>query len=311
VAEAEASDMHANISRRLYALLIATAVAGGTASAAFAACGCDKPPPPRAAVRPFAGSDDQEITLFDDRLVPGQRYVVSFTGRDGSSDWDRAKAVAKRDFADGEVRPQLRVAVPSIGLGPAAIAVYDANGLVYALGDDQFTVIASPLVLHDFAETITRDGYQTGVSADGTLFVAIDTSAVTDATTYSGVAEGYPLRFASQNVAIFNAQGFLMGLLDPRNPGLFQLDAGGNTVSTGLEYWRHEFRTYKDEHRKRDERRTADGEWHADGTAHVDNYHMMVAISGVLSNGQAPTPGATPPFRLIVTSTPAPTSSLP
>ena len=302
--------MHANISQRLYALLVATALACGTAPAAFAACGCDKPPPPRAAVRPFAGSEDQQVTLFDDRLVPGQRYVVAFTGRDGSSDWVRTKAVAKRDFADGDVRPQLRVTVPSIGFGPAAIAVYDASGLVYALGDDQFTVIANPLVLHDFAETITRDGYQTGVSADGTLFVAIDTSAVTDATTYSGVAEGFPLRFASQNVAIFNAQGFLMGLLDPRNPGLFQLDAGGSTVSTGLEYWRHEFRTYKDEHRKRDERRTADGEWHSDGTPHVDNYHMVVAISGVLANGRTPMPGATPPFRLIVASTPAQTSTL-
>lgn len=302
--------MHTNIPRGLGAFLLATALGGLAPARALAACGCDKPPPPRAAVRPFAGFEDQTITLFDERLVPGGQYVVAFKGRDGSSDWVRSRAVARRDFADGTTRAQLRVAVPSIGLGPAAIAVYDASGLVYALGDDQFTVISGPLVLHDFAETITREDYQTGVSADGTIYIAIDTTAVTDATTYSGVAEGYPLRFGSQNVAIFNAQGFLMGLLDPRSPGLFRIEAGGPTVSNGLEFWRHEFRTYKTEHRKRDERRSADGEWHVDGTPHVDNYHMVVAISGVLADGQPPTPGATPPFHLVVTSTPAPKSEL-
>ena len=34
-----------------------------------AGCGCSKPPPPRAAVRPFVGYADQKIILFSDLLV--------------------------------------------------------------------------------------------------------------------------------------------------------------------------------------------------------------------------------------------------
>ena len=275
---------------------------------AHASCGCDKPPPPRASVRPFAGFPDQGITLFDDRFVRGDRYTVLFESRDGSQDWSRGRAVVKRDFADGAQRPQLRVDVGNLPFGPARISVYDnSDRLVFALSDDQFTVIAPPIALHDFTETLTRDGYQTGIGADGTIYIAVDTSAVSDATTYSGFAVGYPLRFDSRNVAFFNAQGFLMGFLDPKMPGLFNISTEDENTSAALRYWRHEFRTYKEEHRKRDERRSADGEWHVDGTPHVDNYQMIVAISGLLANGEHPTPGATPAFRLVVTAEPAPT----
>lgn len=277
---------------------------------ADASCGCDKPPPPRANVRPFAGYVDQSINLFDDRLTPGRHYTVLFESRDGRQDWSRGKAALKRDFADGAYRAQLRVDVGNVSFGPAAISVYDdADTLVYSLSDDQFTVIAAPIVLHDFRETLTRDDYQTGVGADGTVYVAVDTTNVADATTYSGTGVGFPLRYDSRNVAFFNDQGFLMGFLDPRSPGLFSITGGEAAESTQLRYWRHEFRTYKEEHRKRDERRSADGDWHVDGTPHVDNYQMVVAISGTLANGQRPTPGATPPFQLVVTSEPSPTAN--
>ncbi len=289
---------------------LAAALIGALASRAQAACGCDKPPPPRAAVRPFVGGVDQTITLFDDRIVPGQPYTVLFQSRDGRQDWSRAKGVSKRDFADGVERPQLRVEVGNVSMGPAAIGVYDdTNTLVYALSDDQFTVIAPAIALHDFQETLTRDGYQTGVGADGTMYVAIDTSAVTDATTYTGMAVGYPLRFDSRNVAFFNDQGFLMGFLDPKSPGLFSIGGGDDVTSAALQYWRHEFRTYKEEHRKRDERRTPDGEWHVDGTPHVDNYHMVVAISGTMQDGSRPVPGPTPPFTLVVSAQPSPVAT--
>jgi hypothetical protein len=96
-----------------------------------------------------------------------------------------------------------------------------------------------------------------------------------------------------------------MGFLDPKAPGLFGIGVGGSDESTQLKYWRHEFRTYKEEHRKRDERRSSDGEWHVDGTPHVDNYHMVVAISGTMPDGQKPAPGMTPAFQLVVTSDPS------
>jgi len=42
---------------------------------------------------------------------------------------------------------------------------------LYTLGDDQFTVTSKPIVLHDFAETVTQDGYQAGVGKDGTVYI--------------------------------------------------------------------------------------------------------------------------------------------
>jgi hypothetical protein len=278
---------------------------------ANAACGCDKPPPPQARIRPFVTSANQMITLFDDRLKPGDYFTVLFKARDGSTDWSRAKAGLRRDFADGTRRRQLRVTVGELPLGPVAVSVYDdANRHVYTLPDSELTITSAPIVLHDFDETLDRNGYRAGVSADGTIYIAIDTSDVTDATTYSGTAHGFPLSFDSSNVAIFNSQGFLMGLLPPDSPGLFQITPGESDDSATLAYWRHEFRTYKDEHRQRDVRRTDDGEWHLDGTPHVDNFRMVVAISGKLPDGTRPTPGATPAFRLVVNSVPSPQSNL-
>jgi hypothetical protein len=302
--------MNVQAMRWLATGVLSAALTAVLAPTAQAACGCDKPPPPRAKVRPFVGSPDDTISLFDDRLVAGAHYTVLFQSRDGKQDWSRGKASMKRDFADGASRVQLRVDVGNVSMGPSMIGVYDdENRLVYSLPDDQFTVIAPPIVLHDFKETLTREGYQTGIGADGTIYLAIDTTNVTDATTYSGAAVGFPLRFDGRNVAFFNDQGFLMGFLDPKSPGLFSIGAGDAETSAQLRYWRHEFRTYKEEHRKRDERRSADGEWHVDGTPHVDNYHMVVAISGVMDDGQRPTPGPTPPFQLVVTSQPSPVAN--
>jgi len=299
-----------NSALRLALPVVFALLAIGAVPRAHGFCGCDKPPPPRADVRPFVGYPDQTITLFDERLVPGNRYTVQFTSRDGTSDWSRGKAVMKRDFADGQPRSQLPVSVPTVSLGPAEISVYDGDTLLYTLGDDQFTVIAPPIALHDFAETITRDNYQTGAGADGTVYFAVDLSAMADATTYSAVAVGYPLGFEGRNVAIFNAQGFLGEVLDPQSLSLFQISAGGPWTSAALEYWRHEFRTYKEDHRKRDAHRRLDPDWHVDGTPHVDNYHLVVAVAGSLSNGEKPRPGPTPRFRLVVHSTPAPTNNL-
>ena len=262
-------------------------------------------------MRPAFGYADQQVTLFDDRIEPGGKYKVVFTSRNGTSDWSRARAVRKRDLADAQLRRELRVDVADVPLGPTSIAVYDATGaLVYQLPDDEFTVIAAPIALHDTAETITEEGYRTGVGADGTVYIAFDLSRMNDATIYEGVAEGWDLRFDAAGVAIYNTQGFLGEVLDPDSRGLFRLvpTAAGN--STGLSYWRHEFRTYREDHRKRDDRMTTDGEWHADGSRHVDNDHLVVAIAGTLANGRPPRPGATPPFSLVVTSTPAPINTL-
>ena len=53
-----------------------------------------------------------------------------------------------------------------------------------------------------------------------------------------------------------------------------------------------------------------DPEWHADGTPHIDHNRIVVAVSGVLADGGRPTPGATPPFELVIQSAPSPVSPL-
>ena len=85
--------------QRICEVALACALVLTAASDLRAACGCDKPPPPRANVRPFAAYPDQAVNIFDDRLQPGRRYTVLFTSRDGTTDWSRGRAVAKRDFA--------------------------------------------------------------------------------------------------------------------------------------------------------------------------------------------------------------------
>jgi len=304
-----------NQTMRLAAAVFASALVGLVAAApAHAGCGCDKPPPPKAAVRPFVGWTNQMITLFDSRLVPGQFYSVEFLAADGTSDWSRGKVRSKRDLADGQYRAQLRVSVGAVSLGPCQINVYGtSNGgstnvttFLYGLGDEQFTVTASPIALRDIDETVSQDGYRAGVGRDGSVYIPVDVTGVSAATTFTGTGLGFPLAFGSSNVAMYNDQGFLMQLLDPNVPGLFQISAGDALTSNTLSYWRHEFATYKQAHRQVDAYYTDnDPNWHADGTRHVNHNLIVVAIRGKLAEGTAPMPGATPPFQLVVTSTPA------
>jgi hypothetical protein len=273
--------------------------------AAEAGCGCDKPPPPRAAIRPFVGYVDQQVTLFDDRLSTGRRYDVLFESTvDSRSDWSRGRAVLRRDLADGERRVQLRVSVADVSFGPCRVSVWQDGQMVFALEDDAFTVAAAPIALHDFAEGITRDGYRTGIGRDGTMYVPVDVSRVDEATTFVGETAGLPLRFGAGDVAMYNDQGFLMQVLQPGNTQLFRIAGGDLLRSDRLTYWRHEFATYKQEHRRHDGRAVeGDPDWHADGTYHVDHDHIVVAIRGTMPSGLPPAPGATPAFRLSISST--------
>src|SRR5919197_350081 len=189
------SDMHQRTAGWFLGV-VGILAAVGVPSGAHAGCGCAKPPPPRAAVRPFVGYVNQTITLFDGRLVPGEAYDVLFQATvDGTSDWSRGKAATRRDLADGQLRAQLRVKVADVGLGPCRISVWKNGVQLYALGDDQFTVTAAPIALHDFAETVPRDGYQAGVGRDGTVYIAVDVSEGSDGTTFTGAADGFPLTF--------------------------------------------------------------------------------------------------------------------
>jgi len=285
--------------------------------AGWAACGCDKPAPPPAAIRPFATVPGQTVTLWDHGLKSRVIYTVQFKSRDGTIRTSVGKSVPRRDFYqaaihDTTLHPTLRVTVPDMPLGPCEVSVFDRNNvLVTTLTDDQLTITSPPIALHDFAERIERPNYQAGVGTDGTVYLAIDTSQVNTATTYTGYGIGYPLQFDGSGVAVFNSQGFEMVFLGMSKPvgdpaGWFQIATGDTATSAALSYWRHEFITYKQTHLSDPNHITDDeGNWHIDGTYHVDNFQMLVAIAGTLPDGQAPAPGATPPFTLVLTSTPA------
>jgi hypothetical protein len=275
---------------------------------ARAGCGCDKPPPPRAAIRPFVGWADLPVVLFNDALVENRRYVVRFESTaTGAVDWSRGRAKRKRDIADGQQRMQLRVEVPALPLGPARVTVYrdDTGAQVFQLADAGFTVAAEPITLHDFRATTNRRSYRAGVGRDGTIYVPVDVSQVNDGTRFWGTAVDLPLAFQAANVAMYNDQGYLMQLLDPSVPNLFDIYAGDQSFSNTLAYWRHEFRTYKRQHRMEDAFDVDDDpEWHASGTRHVNHDTIVVAIRGSLEDGATLAPGATQPFQLVVMSEP-------
>lgn len=293
--------------RRFPVIILSAIALLRSAAPAVAGCGCDKPPPPRAAIRPFVGYPDQKISIFDDRLQPTQKYDVLFESTvGGDADWSRGRVTTRRDLADGKLRAQLRVPVGNVSMGPCRISVWNGQTLLMTLGDDAFTVTSAPIALHDFSESVGRDGYRAGVGRDGTIYIPVDVSQVSDATTFTGQAWGLPVQFQASDVAMYNEQGFLMQLLDAKTPGLFSIDPGSLGASSALRYWRHEFRTYKRDHRQLDNRRFDDDpDWHADGTYHVDHDRIVVAVHGTLANGGSMAPGPTPPFWLGVSSTPA------
>ena len=287
----------------ILAAVVALAVAA-CARVATAGCGCDKPPPARATIRPFVAHENQSVQLFDPALVAGQKYEVLFRGADGSFDWSRGRAELVRDLADGVERTQLRVVIGPVSLGPCSVTVFRDDTEILALADDQLTITGRPIALHDMRENVTRTGYRAGVSRDGTVFIPLDVSSVSDATSFTGQAIGFPLLFGAESVMIYNEQGFLMQLLDPSKVGLFSIDVGGPSDSTALDYWRHEFRTYKREHRQVDGLQTngSTPDWHADGSYHVDHDHLVIAVRGTFADGRFPEPGATPPFTLTLRS---------
>jgi hypothetical protein len=276
---------------------------------ADAGCGCDKPPPPRTEVRPFVASPGQRVTLFHEELEPGGRYQVEFVSPlTGARDWSQGRGRRVHDLADGAIRAQLVVAVPEVSFGPVAITVWHRGEVVMAVADDAFTLAAPPIPLHDFAEAVTRQGYRTGVGRDGTLYIPVDVTEVDEATTFVGQAVDYPLAFSAADVAMYNDQGFLMQLLDPAEKGLFEIHSSRGQQSTTLAYWRHEFATYKRDHRQKDRLDTDSptSDWHRDGSRHIEHDHIVVAIRGQIGGAASPAPGETPPFTLVVESTPAP-----
>jgi hypothetical protein len=294
-----------NMSGRILRHLIAVSAllsAPLLASPANAGCGCDKAPPPPAEIRPAFASPGQQVTLFSDRLRAGRSYRVRFEGI-GDNDTVYADAIRKRDLADGEMKTQLVVQVPWLFPGPTRIKVTRDGDTVLRIDDEQFTVLQKQLRLEEGDGVTIVKCYRAAVGSDGTVYFPVQVGAISQHMIFSGLAERYPLLFDASDVAIYNTQGFLMQLLTPDRAGvLYTIEDLGSPDSFELTYDRHEFVTYKEQHRH--EGRLAldssDPAWHVDGTPHVDHDNLVIAIAGRLENGELPRAGWTPAFDLSI-----------
>jgi hypothetical protein len=273
---------------------------------AQAGCGCDKLPPVPAAVRPNATYAGTQVSLFSSSLQVGQNYTVTFTsGTTSQSATVSAQAVSRRDLADGQYKPQLKVSLPvGLPLGPASISVRRTgqSGAVLMVADDAFTVVGAPLSVPAQVGEFHYQNFQMAVSRAGVAYMSLDLSNVTLPMVFKAQAKGYPLRFSSDDVVFYNIQGFLMQLLDQNMPGLGSTAAPTNSNdSDTLHYSRHEFHSFYLQHAENQPHATdpADGNWHLTGTRHIDHDHLVLAIAGTV-NGNAPAPGATAAFEMVL-----------
>lgn len=280
----------------LYVLVVGLAL-GWSAERVDAGCGCDKPPPPPAVVRPAFASPGGAITLFSSELRSGEDYLVRF----GNARTVNATALVRRDLADGVAKAQLVVVVPDMPMGPSAITVERRGKKVLSLDESEFTVLQASLPLAEEDSATLVRCYSAAVANDGTVYIPLDVGAIRQRTVFSGVGEGFPLLFSAADVVIYNTQGFVMQLLAGQS-GLYEIRDLGAPDSFELTYDRHEFVTYQDAHVHEGllALDPADPAWHVDGTRHVDHDHLVIAIAGALEDGGKPAAGSTQPFDLSI-----------
>jgi len=294
--------------RPFLSLFLTTLVLLAQPRLSAAGCGCQKPPPPPSALRPDATYAGATVTLFEPTLQNDQTYTVTFTsGTTGQTVSVQGIAATKRDLADGIFKPQLRVDVPPLPLGPTSLQVRanTNSAVVTTIEDAAFTIIPAPLVLPAQLGESSVQNFQAAVSRDGTVYLSLDLTQVELPMTFQAQAKGYPLRFGNADVVFYNTQGFLMQTLTQAMPGLYTIQAAANSTDSDiLRYSRHEFATYFVQHQERQPHQldATDPNWHLDGTAHVDHNHLVLAVVAHLSDGSVPPPGATPPFELVLST---------
>jgi hypothetical protein len=290
--------------RRAALTLIALTALSLRAIPADAGCGCNKPPPPAASVRPAFASPGDSVSLFSSRFERGRTYRVIF-GDASSGASVYATAVRKRDLADGTYKAQIVVTAPALPPGPTRIRVKRDDDKLLEITPTDFTMLQAPIQLAEGDGETIAACYRAAVGADNTVYLPVDISNIAQHMIFNGLGMNYPLLFAASDIAIYNTQGFLMQLLGPTQAGIYAIDdPAGAPNSLELTYDRHEFLTYRDQHAHiggmgLDPSDTA---WHTDGTRHVDHDHLVIAIHGVVENQGPPAPGKTPAFDLHITT---------
>jgi hypothetical protein len=292
------------LSRLSMIVLAAAALVALRSDPAAAGCGCNKPPPAAAIVRPTFASPGDTVTFFPPENKSGRYDVRFFTGSDYVRFRD-VKAVYKRDLADGRYKWQVVVQAPNLPPGPTPIELKgDEKHMIPASG---FTMMQPALALQEGDGETLATCYGAAVTADNTVLLPLDISAVSQRMVFNGLGEGYPLLFGADDIAIYNTQGFLMQLLGPNDANIFSIEDAGQPDSFELTYDRHEFVTYREQHAHVNGfgLHPIDPAWHLDGTYHIDHDHLVIAIKGVVEGQGLPAPGVTPRFDLsIVTALP-------
>jgi hypothetical protein len=277
------------------------------ASEARAGCGCDKPPPLPAQVRPQVTYPGTRVVLFSPAFRAGESYQVTFRSMAGATATVGGTVVTRRDLADGARKAQLPVVLPALPLGPASITVTapSRSTPVLTVPDRDFTVAGLPVAIPDAYGSWSYPDQKAAVDRDGVVYLTLDLTDLTQPLLFDAQAHGLPLRFEAEDVVFTNVQGFLMQrLVEPDGespiPGMSVSPSGSAGASDTLRYSRHEFRTYFLDH---DERLphavdASDDGWHANGTRHIDHDHLVIAIVGHMPDGRLLPPGATSAFEL-------------
>lgn len=295
----------ATIATTLPMLVVAAALLTMAPRDARAGCGCEKPPPPPAGIRPNATWVGAEVRIFSEVLSAGAPYNVRFTSgvHAGTTATIATTAVQARDLADGQFKAQIVVDLPPMPLGPVAVEVMKPSSgeVLVAISDSSLTSIPAPIEVPNEHGTYTVPGYRAAVSRDGVTYLSFDLMGVTMPLVTRAQALGYPMRFSGDDVVFYNAQGFTMQLLDGSIPGLFAIDAGDGVDSDLLQYSRHEFNTHFLRHEERESHAVdaTDPNWHVDGSAHVGHDKLVLAMTATLPGGVPPA-GATPAFPLVI-----------
>jgi hypothetical protein len=270
-----------------------------------AGCGCEKPPPVPASIRPNVTYGGTAVTLFGSAITTGQFYNVTFNAIDGTAATvSSVRAVSKRDLADAAYKSQLVVTVPnSLPLGPVGITITRAgqNAILLSVPDTSFTVAPQPIMVPSQPGSYRYQNYQAAVGRDGQVYISLDVTGMTQPRTIKAQAKGWPLRFTKDSTVFYNTQGFLMQMVNAAIPGLATITPSSSADSDVLQYQRHEFNTYFLQHVENKAHSTDpnDGNWHTDGTRHIDHDHLILAIAGQVNNF-TPAAGATPAFTFVL-----------
>lgn len=272
----------------------------------FGGCGCAKPPPLPAVLQPKATYPGMPVVVSDTRFRSGQSYRIVFLSRSNlNSATVYVLAATRRSIATGRYEPQLVIPVPPLPLGPASVRVSQAgqSAPLLSIPDTEFTVVPRPIVVPRQVGTYHYQNFRAAIGHDGVVRLSLDLSQVRLPIVVEAQAQGYPLRFAAEQVSFYNTQGILMQLLGRGMPGLFSVQpATTSTTSTLLRYSRHEFNTFYLQHGEKQAHllNPQDANWHQNGTLHIDHDHLIVALRAVLPDNTIPSPGASSPFTLVV-----------